>query len=62
MDYRGEDESGQSRGQLATSEPVMLEVADEAAVLAAIAEADKRSEQQLSEIIERQLSSGGDPQ
>jgi hypothetical protein len=40
----------------------VLEVADEAAVLAAIAEADKRSEQQLSEIIERQLSSGGEPQ
>jgi hypothetical protein len=62
MDYRGEDESGQPRGQVATSEPVTLEVADEAAVLAAIAEADKRSEQQLSEIIERQLSSGGDRQ
>jgi hypothetical protein len=61
-DYRGEDESGQPRGQFATSEPVTLEVADEAAVLAAIAEADKRSQQQLAEIIERQLSSGGDRQ
>jgi hypothetical protein len=60
IDYRGEDPAGRSLGQGATSEPITLQVADETAVIAAIAEADKRSEQQLSEIIERQLSSGAD--
>lgn len=58
VDYRGDDAAGERLGRAASSEGVVLEVADEAAVLAAIAEADKKSEQQLSEIIERQLSSG----
>lgn len=58
-DYRGKNDTGQPRGQVTTSEPVVLEIADESGVLAAIAEADKKSEQQLTEIIERQLGTGG---
>jgi hypothetical protein len=60
LDYRGDDHPGHPVGQPTTSEPVTLEIGDEAAVLAAIAETDKRSEQQLSEIIERQLSRGAE--
>lgn len=59
-DYRGRDEASQPLGEVTTSEPVVLEIADESGVLAAIAEADKKSEQQLTEIIERQLGTRGE--
>jgi hypothetical protein len=52
-DYRGKNP-----GQLAQSEPIVLEVTDESGILAAIAEADERSAQQLDAIIERQLGVG----
>lgn len=52
-DYRG-----QSPGQVVQSEPIVLEVTDESGILAAIAEADERSAQQLDAIIERQLGVG----
>jgi hypothetical protein len=58
-DYRGKDDADRALGQVTTSEPVVLEIADESGVLAAIAEGDKKSEQQLNEIIERQLGTGG---
>jgi hypothetical protein len=57
-DYRGQGDQQQSLGQQMTSDSLALEIADENGVLAAIAEADKRSEQQLNEIIQRQLGSG----
>ncbi len=57
-DYRGQHNQQPSLGQQTTSDSVALEIADENGVLAAIAEADKRSEQQLNEIIQRQLGSG----
>ncbi|MBA2113738.1 DUF4175 family protein [Bremerella alba] len=40
------------------SDPVNLEIGDESTVLAAIAEADKQSEQMLSELIQQQLGLG----
>ncbi len=57
-DHRGKNEQQQSLGQQTTSDSLALEIADENGVLAAISEADKRSEQQLNEIIQRQLGSG----
>lgn len=53
-DYRGEGE-----GQVAQSEPIVLEVTDESGILAAISESDERSARQLDAIIERQLGVGG---
>ncbi len=40
------------------SDPITLEIGDESTVLAAIAEADKQSEQMLSELIQQQLGLG----
>ncbi|MEW4561886.1 hypothetical protein AB1K70_05130 [Bremerella sp. JC770] len=40
------------------SDPINLEIGDESTVLAAIAEADKQSEQMLSELIQQQLGLG----
>jgi hypothetical protein len=61
-DYRGENEQGQPAGTVQASEPLLLEISDESGVLAAITEADPRSEEQLSEIIKRQLGIGDDSQ
>jgi hypothetical protein len=61
-DYRGENEQGQPNGQSTLSDSLVLQVSDESGVLAAIAEGDLRSEQQLSEIIKRQLGIGDQPQ
>ncbi|MBW8885065.1 MAG: hypothetical protein JF612_09895 [Planctomycetia bacterium] len=60
-DYRGENEQGQPIGHAALSDSLVLHVSDESGVLAAIAEGDQRSEQQLSEIIKRQLGIGEEP-
>lgn len=54
VDYRGE-----KPGQQELSEPILLEVSDEAGVLAAITEADERSEKRLSDVITQQLGVGG---
>lgn len=43
---------------LGASDPLNLEIGDESNVLAAIAEADKQSEQMLNELIEQQLGLG----
>jgi hypothetical protein len=45
---------------MTASEPAVLEISDENGVLSAISEADKRSEQQLNEIIQRQLGTEGE--
>jgi hypothetical protein len=60
-DYRGEDEAGQPRGTSTQSEPLVLEISDESGVLAAISEADQRSEERLTDIIKRQLGIGEAP-
>lgn len=60
-DYRGEDSEGRIVGQKYTSDPLILEISDESGVLAAISEADQRSEQRLTDIIKRQLGIGETP-
>lgn len=52
-DFR--ENAAEMRGQ---SDPINLEIGDESTVLAAIAEADKQSEQMLSELIQQQLGLG----
>jgi hypothetical protein len=58
MDDRGENGQGQPAGVSQASEGLVLEISDESGVLAAIAEADPRTEEQLNEIIKRQLGIG----
>lgn len=53
VDYRG---TAQGRSYL--SEPLLLEISDEAGVLAAITAADERSEKRLSDLIQQQLGVG----
>jgi len=60
-DYRGENEAGQPTGERYQSDPLVLEISDESGVLAAISEADERSEQRLTDIIKRQLGIGESP-
>jgi hypothetical protein len=60
-DYRGENDAGQPVGTLFQSEPLVLEISDESGVLAAISEADLRSEERLTDIIKRQLGIGESP-
>lgn len=55
-DYRGE-----RTGVSFRSEPVTLEISDEAGVLSAVLEADQKAEERLSEIIKRQLGIGEAP-
>ncbi|PHS00923.1 MAG: hypothetical protein COA78_23395 [Blastopirellula sp.] len=52
-DYRGEIE-----GLTTLSEPLVLDISDESGVLAAISEADEKSEEQITDIIKRQLGIG----
>jgi len=60
-DYRGENDAGQPTGEKYQSDPLVLEISDESGVLAAISEADERSEQRLTDIIKRQLGIGESP-
>jgi len=53
FDYRGE-----TPGKSTLSDAVVLDISDEAGVLAAIAEADEDSEERLSEVIKEQLGIG----
>ncbi|MFO0902737.1 MAG: hypothetical protein U0939_07040 [Pirellulales bacterium] len=55
-DYRGA-----TPGQSFRSEPLALDVSDEAGVLSSVLEADQRAEERLSEIIKRQLGIGESP-
>lgn len=54
------DFRGKLPGQSCLSEPLVLEISDESGVLAAISEADQRSEERLTEIIKQQLGIGGE--
>jgi hypothetical protein len=54
VDFRGDN-----AGQSSLSEPILLEISDEAGVLAAITEADERSEKRLGDVIKQQLGVGG---
>jgi hypothetical protein len=56
IDYRGEQ-----LGESFFSDPLLLEISDESGVLAAISEADERSEQRITDIIKRQLGIGDSP-
>lgn len=60
-DYRGEGSDKLPTGQTIQSDPLILEISDESGVLAAISEADERSEQRLTDIIKRQLGIGESP-
>ena len=53
VDYRGD-----LPGESYQSDPLILEISDEAGVLAAISEADEKSEQRLTDIIRQQLGIG----
>lgn len=55
------DDRGGAPGETAYSEPLMLEISDESGVLAAISEADLRSEERLNDIIKRELGIGESP-
>lgn len=55
---RATDYRGPAPGKSSVSEPLVLEVTDEAGILAAIAEADKESARQLRIMIERQIDVG----
>jgi len=54
------DYQGDAPGQSYMSDPLVLEISDEAGVLAAISEADERSEQRLTDIIKQQLGIGNE--
>jgi len=53
VDYRGD-----LPGESYQSDPLVLEISDEAGVLAAISQADEKSEQRLTDIIKQQLGIG----
>jgi hypothetical protein len=61
-DYRGENDQLQPIGVAFASDSIVLEISDEAGVLAAISQADPNSEERLTEIIKRQLGIGEEPQ
>lgn len=56
VDFRGD-----IPGESYQSDPLVLEISDESGVLAAISEADERSEQRLTDIIKQQLGIGESP-
>jgi hypothetical protein len=60
-DHRGENERQEPRGIAYQSDPLVLEISDEAGVLAAISQADPNSEERLTDIIKRQLGIGESP-
>jgi hypothetical protein len=60
-DYRGENAQNEPVGASYLSDALVLEISDESGVLAAISEADERSEQRLNDIIKRQLGIGETP-
>jgi hypothetical protein len=61
IDARGQNEEGRPLGETQASDPLVLEISDEAGVLAAISAADKQSADRLSEIIQRELGIGESP-
>ena len=55
IDYRGEP------GVSAESEPILLDITDESGILAAVSEGDRRSQEQIDDLIRRQLGIGEAP-
>ncbi|MFN0055047.1 MAG: hypothetical protein ACKV0T_22980, partial [Planctomycetales bacterium] len=55
------DDRGRRAGMSSASEPIMLQVRDEAGILAALSEADERTLRELDEIIQRELKIGAAP-
>ena len=55
IDYRGE------LGVAAESEPILLDITDESGILAAVSEGDRRSQEQIDDLIRRQLGIGEAP-
>jgi len=55
------DFRGKLAGRSSLSEPLLLDISDESGVLAAISEADIRSEQWLTDLINRQMGVGKAP-
>jgi hypothetical protein len=55
------DERGPASGAVFRAEPLILEVSDEAGVLAAVSESDEQSERKLDELIKQQLGIGDSP-
>jgi hypothetical protein len=55
-DYRGD-----APGQVYLSDPLILEISDEAGVYAAILEADERAANKLDDIFKKQLGIGESP-
>jgi hypothetical protein len=55
------DNRGLSPGRVQQSEPLFLEISDEAGVIAAITQSDERLESALGEVIQQQLGAGGPP-
>ena len=55
------DHRGQRQGRTVYAEPLLLQIADEAGVMAAIGEADELSAQQLNDLIEQQTKIGESP-
>lgn len=53
-DYRGENLPGVT----SESEPIILEITDESGILAAVSEGDRRSQEQIDDLIRRQLGIG----
>ena len=59
LTVRAVDYRGSRPGKTGESEQIILEVTDERGIIAALAESDEQSVQQLDAIIERELSVGG---
>jgi hypothetical protein len=59
LTVRAVDHRGTRPGQAGESEQIILEVTDERGIIAALAESDEQSVQQLDAIIERELTVGG---
>ena len=57
VDHRGEGASGVT----AESEAIILDITDESGILAAVSEGDRRSQEQIDDLIRRQLGIGESP-
>jgi hypothetical protein len=57
-----EDYRGEKPGVVSESEPIVLEITDESGILAAVSEGDRRSQEQIDDLIRRQLGIGETPQ
>lgn len=56
-----EDYRGSKPGVVSESEPIVLEITDEAGILAAVSDGDRRSQEQIDDLIRRQLGIGETP-